>query len=64
MLYGQAGKTPIMSRIKAIRRTSILSNFMLAAAPEEEDHQKDREWDAEQPKKNVTRGGRFFDLFS
>ena len=53
-----------MSRIKPIRRTSILSIFMLAAAPEEEDHEKDRKWDAEQPKKNVTRGGGFLDLFS
>jgi hypothetical protein len=64
MLYGQAGKTPFMSRIKAIRRTSILSNFLLAAAPKKEDHEKDREWYTEQPKENVTRGGRFFDLFS
>ena len=61
---GQAEKTPIMSRIKLIKRISILSIFMLAAAPEEEDHEKDREWDTKQPKENVTRGGRFFDLFS
>ena len=53
-----------MSRIKLIRRTSILSILMLAAAPEEKDHEKDREWDAEQPKKNVTRGGGFLDSFS
>jgi hypothetical protein len=39
-------------------------HFMLAAAPEEEDHQKDREWNAEQPKKDVARGGRFVDSFS
>ena len=45
-------------------RTSILSNFMLAAAPEEEDDEKDREWDAQQPEKNITRGGRFFDSLS
>ena len=53
-----------MSTIKLIRRTSILSIFALAAAPEEEDHEKDWEWDAEQPKKNVTRSGDFFDSFS
>ena len=53
-----------MSRIKPIRRTSILSIFMLTAAPEEEDHEKDRKWDAEQSKKNVTRSGDFFDSFS
>ena len=53
-----------MSKIKPIKRTSILSIFLLAAAPEEEDHEKDREWDTKQPKENVTRGGRFFDLFS
>jgi hypothetical protein len=51
-----------MNKIKPIRRTSILSIFVLAAAPEEEDHEKDREWDAEQPKKNVTRAGGFLDL--
>jgi hypothetical protein len=53
-----------MSRIKLIRVTSILSNFILAAAPEEEDHEKDWEWNAKQPKKNVTRGRHFFDSFS
>ena len=37
---------------------------MLTAAPEEEDHKKDREWDTEQPKKNVTRSSNFFDSFS
>ena len=45
-------------------RTSILSMSQLAAAPEEEDHEKDRKWDPEQPKKNVTRSGGFFDSFS
>jgi hypothetical protein len=53
-----------MSRIKLIRTTSILSIFTLTAAPEKEDHEKDREWNAEQPKKNVTRAGGFLDLFS
>ena len=61
---GQAEKTPIMSRIKLIKRIAILCIFMLAAAPEEEDHEKDRKRNTNQPKENVTRGDRLFDLVS